>query len=315
MDRKVLEVRYDVTGLPSWEAEALASEAAMVSEASSDYTEHETHEEAIHAALDTSSGVGHRSVEVEVAVIDYPDEDDAPAHGDLVARARARASRAGASADFEEFAEDLEPDGYTAELLAGFEEKLPGAEIAIVDTGGGCEWLTISFPGERSYYAATDGQAGIPGPDEGWGYLGFFADADDEGTTIGSWEEATGSSVVEAIMEHRSVECPCGAGPFSDWAAVEAHAREWHPDRMPRGAQFTVAQADTVARLVREQLHPRLGLLSEDGELTRLEICPVEDSGKVEVVASALYAGETDVRAFVVTVDEDGSDGGWTETN
>lgn len=63
-------------------------------------------------------------------------------------------------------------------------------------TGGGCFWLAFRFPGDPSYYVATNGEASLPCSTEddspllsgGWGYVGRHNDTDGhpdyEGTTL-----------------------------------------------------------------------------------------------------------------------------------
>lgn len=70
--------------------------------------------------------------------------------------------------------------------LADFRAQLPGWEVAVEHTGGGCFWLAFTPPDARGYmYAATDGEASLPDMDQkpirdGWGYVGrYFYDADD----------------------------------------------------------------------------------------------------------------------------------------
>lgn len=94
-----------------------------------------------------------------------------------------------------------------ADQIDRFRKALPGWEIAVEHTGGGCFWMAFTPPDAGGYfYTATDGEACLPEikPDgaeasvpirDGWGYVGrHFYDADDpeasdahpdyEGTTI-----------------------------------------------------------------------------------------------------------------------------------
>lgn len=61
--------------------------------------------------------------------------------------------------------------------LEELKAELPGWEVGIEHTGGGCFWLAFYPPNGNGYfYTATDGEASLPTVDgqpirDGWGYL------------------------------------------------------------------------------------------------------------------------------------------------
>lgn len=77
-----------------------------------------------------------------------------------------------------------------ADQLNRFRAAFPDATVEVEHTGGGCFWLTFKWDGDARYYTATDGEAGLPrntDPDDdtpltegGWGYVGRYANTDDE---------------------------------------------------------------------------------------------------------------------------------------
>jgi hypothetical protein len=96
-----------------------------------------------------------------------------------------------------------------ADQMAWFRAQLPGWDIGIEHTGGGCFWLAFYPAGPRAgyMYAATAGEASLPSSNDeddhpirdGWGYVGrYYYD----GTTEGDMhEDAEGTTVLDAV-EH-----------------------------------------------------------------------------------------------------------------
>lgn len=76
-----------------------------------------------------------------------------------------------------------------AERVAAMAAVLPeGWNVRPEHTGGGCWWFAVRKEGEPVYYAATDGNAGLPDPGEGWGIVYRYHEhedhADYEGTLV-----------------------------------------------------------------------------------------------------------------------------------
>lgn len=72
--------------------------------------------------------------------------------------------------------------------LAKFRQAFPGAEVNVNHTGGGCFMTSVRFPDMNvdEYYGLTDGEACMPEPGEGWGWVGY---CDDRRLDEGEYEE------------------------------------------------------------------------------------------------------------------------------
>jgi hypothetical protein len=107
--------------------------------------------------------------------------------------------------------------------VARFQAAFPDAVVGIDHTGGGCFWLSIRWDGESTYYALTDGEAGLPTynaatdpeaedwrpiPNGGWGFVGRFSEdeeSDDfEGTPLYECEPAT--RIGEGLTDEQAIE-------------------------------------------------------------------------------------------------------------
>lgn len=153
-----------------------------------------------------------------------------------------------------------------ADQVARFQAAFPDAEVAVEHTGGGCLWLAFRWERDRKYYVATDGEAnlpnleGVPLEAGGWGYVGRYDDAEDDGNP-----DFEGTPILQPIVDGEDsyvsdrywTEYP--AHCLSDEQVIEAIRADralQRPDETPLEHAYRLGEgcggldADGVRRLV-----------------------------------------------------------------
>jgi len=136
--------------------------------------------------------------------------------------------------------------------IDSFRSQLPGADIAVEHTGGGCFWLAFRWEGDPKYYVATNGEASLPSvkvtdPETGkerwedivtggWGYVGRHDDTEPE-----DWDtfDETKSDYYGHPLRW--------AGPTSPGTKYDAEAPEWVAYNAAVEAHWQAYPANTLS--------------------------------------------------------------------